>query len=420
MLPYLIKVTNNSLSTVLTFSLLLAVVLRFHAPRFSSSGKETSYPVRAFAAGFAAALVYAVLKRTTGFAVREYYDLGVLLPSIAAASLLLPLVPWAFSASRAYRAVFCLAVFCALATWTAWHLPNLLLYPFEFAVGMDTIFNTEFMYKVIGYAAGLLVVFLTGLAFYAVGTKLSDRALLASLAAGLFITEAFQILTVAQILLGRGLIPRFKWLMGPVMWGLTHVSWFMYALMGLAFLLSLLLFVRVRNTPVSGDNPAQRRKTRAGARLQTRFALGLASGLLVSLLTVTVGQSYADRAVELSPPLELPAVGEKIVIPLQDIDDGNLHRFVHKAPDGTGIRYIVIRKSEVAYGVGLDACDVCGASGYYQRKNQVICILCDVVMNISTIGLPGGCNPVPLKYVVAGGNMVIETKDLEDEKRRFR
>jgi uncharacterized membrane protein len=118
--------------------------------------------------------------------------------------------------------------------------------------------------------------------------------------------------------------------------------------------------------------------------------------------------------------VELPATEGRIVIPLEDVNDGNLYRFVYKASDGARVRYIVIRKSDVAYGVGLDACDVCGPTGYYQRKDQVICILCDVVMNISTIGFAGGCNPVPLKYAIESGSLVIETSALEAEKRRFR
>jgi uncharacterized membrane protein len=84
-----------------------------------------------------------------------------------------------------------------------------------------------------------------------------------------------------------------------------------------------------------------------------------------------------------------------------------------------GVRYIVVKKNETAYGVGLDACDVCGPTGYYERKGQIVCILCDVVMNKSTIGLPGGCNPVPLPFRVEGGNMIIGTDDLAAEARRF-
>ncbi|MDR0652224.1 MAG: DUF2318 domain-containing protein [Synergistaceae bacterium] len=46
-------------------------------------------------------------------------------------------------------------------------------------------------------------------------------------------------------------------------------------------------------------------------------------------------------------------------------------------------------------------------------------MLCDVVMNKSTIGLPGGCNPVPLAFKIEEGSMIIETSDLAAEARRF-
>ncbi|MDR3264857.1 MAG: hypothetical protein LBT15_02495, partial [Synergistaceae bacterium] len=141
MLQYLIKITNNSLSAVLMTALLLSVALRLplsqpHPGRIKPSRMSL---VWALAAGFAAALVYAILKRTTGFAVREYYDLGVLLLSVAASVPLLLTVGWALSAG-VFGAIFRLFAFCSLATWSAYFLPNILLYPFEFAVGMDTIF----------------------------------------------------------------------------------------------------------------------------------------------------------------------------------------------------------------------------------------------------------------------------------------
>ena len=83
------------------------------------------------------------------------------------------------------------------------------------------------------------------------------------------------------------------------------------------------------------------------------------------------------------------------------------------------MRFIVIKKNEASYGVGLDACDICGETGYYERDGQVVCKLCDVVMNKSTIGFKGGCNPIPLAYTMANGQMVIKTGDLEAEKSRF-
>ncbi|MDR2179070.1 MAG: DUF2318 domain-containing protein [Synergistaceae bacterium] len=416
MLSYLIKVTNNSLSTILAMSLLLSVLYRGEPTR------KKTYLGWGAAIGAAAALMYAVLKRTTGFAVREYYDLGVLLPSIVA-SLGLLLTLWRiFTGSKAYRFVLHFFVLCLTAGWTAYVLPDLLLYPFEFAVGMDTIFNTDFMYKVIGYLLALLVLFLVGAAYFSAASsdKLPPGLILPVLALEILVIGFFEVMTIAQILLGRNMIPRYKWLMKPLMWLLPRADGFMYVLMALAAVLCVVLFVRVKSAALEGENPAQRRKARAGAKRQLRWGATVVTGLSLALLVVTVGQSYANRAVELSPPLELPAADGKIVIPLENVNDGSLHRFVYKASDGTGVRYIVIRKSEVAYGVGLDACDVCGASGYYQRKDQVVCILCDVVMNISTIGFPGGCNPVPLKHSIKDGGIVIETSILEAEKRRFK
>jgi uncharacterized membrane protein len=84
------------------------------------------------------------------------------------------------------------------------------------------------------------------------------------------------------------------------------------------------------------------------------------------------------------------------------------------------VRFIIIKKNDVAFGVGLDACDICGPNGYYERKGDVICKLCDVVMNKQTIGFKGGCNPVPLAYALDGGEMIVMTADLETESKRFR
>lgn len=145
---------------------------------------------------------------------------------------------------------------------------------------------------------------------------------------------------------------------------------------------------------------------------------GLVSVALAAFV-MTACNWMANRTVELSPPVELAASGQKIEIELDTVNDGHLHRFAYTAENGTQMRYIIIRKSESAYGVALDACDICGPSGYYERDGQVVCILCDVVMNIGTIGMPGGCNPVPLAHEISDGKIVIDTADLEAEVHRF-
>jgi uncharacterized membrane protein len=195
---------------------------------------------------------------------------------------------------------------------------------------------------------------------------------------------------------------------------------FLYALMALSFLLALTLLVSGFKSTVSGRNPAERRKFRATRRTERRWCAAATACFIFSILSFTVIKRYTERVVELSPAEPMTISGAEILIPVTQVEDGRLHRFEYAAEDGTGVRFIVIKKSAAAYGVGLDACDICGATGYYQRKDEVICRLCDVVMNISTIGFKGGCNPVPLAYLLRSGMMVIEISDLENERNRFK
>jgi uncharacterized membrane protein len=287
---------------------------------------------------------------------------------------------------------------------------------------MDTLFNTEFMFKAAGYSLALLLLLLVAIALRSVASGLSDRVLGPAFALGAAVLLARDSLTVAQILLGRGMIPRYQWLVEAVIWMLTRENIYIYSLMTLSVIISFSRFLAVRSADLSGDNPAQVRKKKFLARRHKRFCAIVSLGILLSLLIVTAGVTYSNKKIELSPPAEIPASQGRITIPLEMVNDGDLHRFVHKVEEGgstTDVRYIIIQKNETSYGVGLDACDVCGASGYFQRKGQVVCILCDVVMNKSTIGLPGGCNPVPLSFTVESGSIVIMTDNLAAEVRRF-
>jgi uncharacterized membrane protein len=424
MLEYLIKVTANTFSISVPAALLWALLRRPGEPEFPAARRWGKYPLRGFLAGLALALVYAVLKRNTGFMVREYYDLAALVLSIAAEAALLFTAAWALFAGK--TGVHPLLASCAFLGWTAYCAPNLFLYPFDFAVGMDNIFNTEFFFKAAGYLAGLLLVFLTGLSLRAAMSGARARGAAAALGAATAGLLARDSLAMAQILLGRNLIPRYTWLTRLVIEALSRENAFPFFFTGLAALLAaVLLFLKATppgESAADAKNPAQARKAKFLARRRFRFRVSVLLGVTLSLLTVTVGAAIDAQKAELSPPTELPAADGRIVIPLEKVNDGDLHRFVYRFDEEgstTAIRYIVIRKNETAYGVGLDACDVCGASGYFQRGKQVVCILCDVVMNISTIGLPGGCNPVPLAFSVESGALVIRTDDLEAEAYRF-
>ena len=85
------------------------------------------------------------------------------------------------------------------------------------------------------------------------------------------------------------------------------------------------------------------------------------------------------------------------------------------------IRFIIIKKpNSSSYGIGLDACDICGETGYFERNGQVVCKLCDVVMNINTIGFKGGCNPKVIDYSIKDGQIIVPKSTLLEHESDFK
>ena len=154
----------------------------------------------------------------------------------------------------------------------------------------------------------------------------------------------------------------------------------------------------------------------------------VAACFTLALLNLTVVHAYNNREVTLSAPetyeirgTDRPLEEQQIYIALTQVNDGNLHRFEYVTENKVDVRWIVVQKpNSGAYGVGLDACDVCGTAGYFQRGEQVICKRCDVVMNINTIGFKGGCNPIPIDYSIENGNIVVPTDGLEEYEDEFK
>jgi uncharacterized membrane protein len=416
MLQYLINITDNTFVPAMIMALLSATIAK-SIPNYSKK-----IILFGFIVGFIAALAYAVLKRNTGFAVREYYDLGVVIPwVIIAIPLIIAICLQKSTYNRTAKFFFTLLFALSIGLISAQCLPNLMLYPFEFSVGMDSIFNHDYLFKWVGYGVALLVILLTGLFVYHTCGRLSARFVFAITSLSIVIFTLQNSINILQILIVRRFISSQPWMMKLVIFILGHVNFFTFIFIAIVLCLAIVLYIKSKTTSLVGSNPAQIRKLKAQLRSDRRCALMIMAGTAITAYTVTRARYIFEKGVELTPAEPVtPNTDNLIVIPLDKVNDGNLHRYGYQATDGTLVRFIVIKKSENAYGVGFDACDICGASGYYQRGNQVVCILCDVVMNIATIGFSGGCNPVPLKYEIIDGNMVIRPANLEAEKNRFK
>ncbi|MBX4133376.1 DUF2318 domain-containing protein [Frischella sp. Ac48] len=420
MLQYLINVTDNTFISAVIVALLIST-LRI----VGTQPKKIIWS--SLLLGCLVALVYAILKRNTGTVIREYYDL-VLLCSWG-----IFIIPTVFCIWICYikqkranmNAWWQLSVNCGitllLALVFALFMPNLLLYPFAFDVGMDSIFNTDYLFKWLGYTAAIILMLLITLFICRITYKLANKLVLIIISIALAIFTIQNFITIAQIMIVRRIIAYQQWLMDLIIFVLSHGNFFIFVFICISLLLTLMLYIKSKTTPLNGQNPAQIRKIKANIRQDRRKVLMIMAATAITAFTVTRLRYLYEKGVEISPaePIGLNSNG-LLVIPLTKVNDSKLHRFGYTTQDGTIVRFIIIKKSENAYGVGLDACDICGASGYYQRGDQVVCSLCDVVMNIATIGFPGGCNPVPLKFQVNDGNIVIKPKYLEAEKNRFK
>jgi uncharacterized membrane protein len=418
-LKYLIQVVQNALPGAILVSLLYAVLRGRGGEASRRSGRGFDRLLLSALLGLASALILSVLRGTTRLINREYVNTAVLSLAIPAALLCIVFLPGArkekpFSKKLLSWTGPLLAVLILFYT-----LPTIFLYFREFVLPGESAFSTEVLFKLAGYCAGLLLVLLAALAIFKAARNLSRLSDLI-LAAALAVNAAQHLSVIVQFLLARRIIRVPRWLFRIIVEVINRNVVFLYILMALSLVLPLVLFIRSRKIRETWRNPAEHRKLRAFKRSLRRWSVVAVSGYFAALLVLTVVKAYSERPVSLSPAEPITIQGEEIIIPIETINDWHLHRYNYTASENIAMRFIVIRKNDVAYGVGLDACDICGPTGYYERKDGVVCRLCDVVMNTSTIGFKGGCNPVPLAYTMRGGNMIIQTADLEAERARFK
>ena len=162
-------------------------------------------------------------------------------------------------------------------------------------------------------------------------------------------------------------------------------------------------------TPTA-TNDAERRLMEAQIRRQRRWMVAAASMSLLVILALTADFIYAK--VNSAPPQARPveALNGIVKIPVAEVQDGNLHLFTLTA-SGQPIRFMVIKKPN-GYGTALDACLICGADGYRQDGQNVICRHCASAIYIPSIGQKGGCNPIGFTSHVDGTDVVIDVSSV--------
>ena len=157
----------------------------------------------------------------------------------------------------------------------------------------------------------------------------------------------------------------------------------------------------------AGLNPAERRMREWDFRRQRRW--GFAAAILCLLVIFTFAAEFVYARVAAAPPDARPLIAQagQVSIPLSDLADSSLHYYTVEI-DGAVTRFLVIHKSNGDYGVALDACQICGAAGYRQEGQNIVCRNCGAAIYIPSIGERGGCNPIGVPARIEGGEVVVD------------
>ena len=192
---------------------------------------------------------------------------------------------------------------------------------------------------------------------------------------------------------------------GPIV---RNEVFFFAVILGAAALVVMREWFGARRPPEDATlNSAERRMREWEFRRQRRWSF--AAAILCVLVIVSLAAEFAySRAMAAPVPAKmLTAEDNHVRIPLSELTDSNLHFYMVNV-GSSALRFLVIHQTNGNYAVALDACQICGWSGYRQQGQNVVCRNCGATIYIPSIGEKGGCNPVPVKSAVRDGAVIVD------------
>ena len=316
--------------------------------------------------------------------------------------------------------VFKYAILAAIISLFLYHGFEIWLLPVSSVIAaVGNYFSIDFLMKILGFIFGVMFAFISSFLIYKAADALNDTRLKFVFAIQFAACMIQQLIFLIQIMMARDILTAEFWM--EIMESIiNHNSWLIFVIFIAILVVPITLFSQPKPVKPKNANPAQYRSILANALHKRRWGMGVMVALIIMTTTSSAGSYIANKKAEIVPALPVQSFNGMVDVELEQINDGHLHRFVYRASTGEQVRYIVILKGGSAYGVGLDACEICGATGYYERENQVICKLCDVQMNKATIGTRGGCNPIPIEYRIEEGKLRVPQSELEKNAKIFK
>ncbi|HWH61235.1 MAG TPA: Fe-S-containing protein [Terriglobales bacterium] len=203
-------------------------------------------------------------------------------------------------------------------------------------------------------------------------------------------------------------------LIGPIV---TNEWFFFVTIVALAGLM-VLFDARRRQPEALPDTGAERRKALWSARRERLWMVSVYATSFLFILLVTAEFIYAKSVSALSPATPVSFSNGAVSIPLAQVSDGDLHRYVARE-NGTDVRFLLYKKPDGKVVAVFDSCQICGPVGFFKGPSGIVCKNCAAPINSQSVGTPGGCNPVPLKSDSTSNAIVIEEADLLSSASMF-
>jgi len=272
-------------------------------------------------------------------------------------------------------------------------------------------FDTSSVLQITGIVSGLALAVLFGVSFVRGTIRINLPSFFRMTTAILLVVVLQLVITGLHELSEGQILPNSRQemaLIGPIV---RNDVFFFVTILAMAGTM-LLMEWRRRSAPdlLSLEGAALRKQTWTAKRERLWVGLSCAAAGLF-MLTITAEFIYAKNATSLSEAQPVVVTNGAVRIPLALFADGALHRFSVQS-EGVSIRFIAIRRPDQSIATAFDACAICGSQGYYQKGMNVICKNCASAINIPTIGLSGGCNPIALPSTVDGDSILIPADKL--------
>jgi len=278
--------------------------------------------------------------------------------------------------------------------------------------------NTDELGNLLGTLAGVALAVVFGVMFVKGSVRINLPKFFRVTTVILGFVAAQLLVSGLHELSESGVIPATRQsmaLIGPIV---RNDLFFFVTILALAAL--MVLFEARRRAPdaTPAESRAAQRKAAWSARRERLWMSSVYASAFVFILMVTAQFIYARSTTSLSPAKPVEFVNGEVRIPLSKVYDGDLHRYSAEI-EGTTVRFLLYQRPDGKVATVLDACEICGPVGFTRGPQGIECKNCAAPIDPQSMGMAGGCNPIPLQAKVTDTEVVITRADLSTGVSHF-